>query len=137
MIDLWRFRNFILTSVIADLRLRFVRSKLGLLWSILHPLVQSTIYGLVLGEVLRARIVSADSKFAFPIYLMAGMAAWNLFTEIVNRCLTVFIEYASPMKKIIFPRLCLPMIVFGTALINQLLLLTAMFVVFLFFLLIK
>lgn len=129
---LWRFRYFIWASIIGELRARYARSRLGLFWSILHPLAQACIFALVLSELMGARIGGVDSKVAFPIYLMAGIAAWGLFSEIVNRCLSIFIEYAGPMKKIAFPRLCLPMIVFGGALINHLLLLAAVLIVFLF-----
>ncbi len=127
---LWRFRHFMWTSIVGDLRTRFVRSRLGLLWWILHPLAQATIFALVLGEVLSARIGGVDSKVAFPIYLMAGMAAWGLFSEIVNRCLSIFIEYAGPMKKIAFPRICLPLIIWGSALVNHLILLVVLVAVF-------
>lgn len=61
-------------SIIGELRSHYARSRLGLFWSILHPLAQATIFALVLGEVLGARIGGVDSKVAFLIYLMAGMA---------------------------------------------------------------
>ncbi|TIP36273.1 MAG: ABC transporter permease, partial [Mesorhizobium sp.] len=59
-------------------------------------------------------------------------AAWTLFSDILTRSMTVFIEQAPVMKKIAFPRLCLPLIVGGTALINHLLLLLALFIIFIF-----
>jgi lipopolysaccharide transport system permease protein len=130
---LWRYRHFILASILGELRGRFARSRLGLFWSILHPLAQATIFALVLAEVLGAKIGGVSNKAAYPIYLMAGMAAWGLFSEIMNRCLSVFIEYAGTMKKIAFPRICLPVIVLGNALVNHVLLLAAIAVVFLFF----
>ncbi len=82
---LWRYRHFVLTSILGDLRGRFVRSRLGLFWSILHPLAQATIFALVLAEVLGAKLAGIDNKAAYPIYLMAGMAAWGLFSEICDR----------------------------------------------------
>jgi homopolymeric O-antigen transport system permease protein len=130
---LWRYRYFMLTSIIGEFKGRFVRSRLGLFWSVVHPLAQAAIFALVLAEVLGAKIAGINDKAAYPIYLMAGLAAWGLFSEILNRCLTVFIDYASPMKKIAFPRICLPIIIWGSALVNQLLLLAAMIIVFLFF----
>ena len=87
----------------------------------------------MLSEVLQARLPKTDIPGAFPIYLLSGMAAWGLFSEILTRSMTVFIEQASVMKKIAFPRLCLPIILGGTALINHVLLLAAIFVVFVFF----
>ncbi|MCZ6861789.1 MAG: hypothetical protein O7I42_16190 [Alphaproteobacteria bacterium] len=78
---LWRFRHFILASIIGELKGRFARSRLGLLWSVLHPLAQATIFALVLGEVLGAKIGGIDNKAAYPIYLMSGLAAWSLFPK--------------------------------------------------------
>lgn len=100
---------------------------------ILNPLAQATIFALVLSEVMGARLPNIDNKAAYAIYLMAGTAAWGLFAEIMNRCTTVFIDYSNTLKKIAFPRLCLPLIVGGSALLNHLLLLAAIAVVFLFF----
>lgn len=129
---LWRYRHFIVASILGELKGRFARSRIGLFWSILHPLAQAIIFALVLAEVLGAKLGGVDVKAAYPIYLMAGLAAWGLFSEILNRCLTVFIDNAGVMKKIAFPRICLPVIVWGSALLNHVLLLAAIAVVFLF-----
>lgn len=131
--NLWAYRHFILSSIRGEFKGRFARSSLGGLWFVLHPLAQALIFSIVLSEVLLARLPRNDIPGAFPIYLLSGMAAWGLFSEILTRSMTVFIEQASVMKKIAFPRLCLPIILGGTALINHGLLLLAIFVVFLFF----
>jgi lipopolysaccharide transport system permease protein len=130
---LWRFRHFVVASILGELRRRFTRSRIGLMWSVLHPLGQATIFAIFLAEVLGTKIGGVENKAAYAIYLMAGLAAWGLFSDIVTRCLTVFIEHAEAMKKIAFPRICLPAIVIGNALLNHVLLLGAIVVVFLFF----
>ena len=130
---LWRYRHFIIASILGELRRRFARSRIGLVWSVLHPLAQATIFAVVLAEIISAKLPGVNNKGAYPIYLMSGMAAWGLFSEILGRCLTVFSDYAGPMKKIAFPRICLPVIVFGVALLNHILLLAAIIVVYLFF----
>lgn len=131
--SLWLYRHFMLSSIRGELQGRFVRSYLGGFWFVLHPMAQSLIFSIVLAEVMRARIPNMDSTVAYPIYLLSGMAAWSLFSEILNRSMTVFIEHATVLKKIAFPRLCLPIIVWGGAIINHLLLLLAIAVIFLFF----
>ncbi len=123
--SIWHYRHFIVSSILGELKGRFARSRLGLLWSVLHPLAQAAIFALVLSEVLGARLPGTDNAGAYPIYLISGLAAWTLFGEIVNRSLTVFIEYAGTLKKIAFPRICLPVIVWGGAMLNHLLLLAA------------
>ncbi len=131
--SVWRYRHFILASIRGELKGRFARSRLGAFWFILHPLAQAVIFSIVLAEVMRARMPNIDNQAAYPIYLLSGMAAWGLFSEILNRSIGIFIEQASAMKKIAFPRLCLPIIVWGGAIINHLLLLLAIAFIFLFF----
>ena len=126
---IWAYRNFILTSIRAEFKGRLARSSLGASWLILHPLAQAAVFAIVLSEVMPGRIPGVDSKGAYAIYLISGLAAWTLFAEIVNRCMSVFVEYASTLRKIAFPRLCLPVIVGGSALVNHLFLLVALLIV--------
>lgn len=93
---------------------------------IINPLVQAAMFALILSQVLSGRLPDmADNKLAYPIYLLSGMLAWNIFAEVITRCLTVFIENGNLLKKLVFPRICLPMIVTGSAIVNNLLLLGA------------
>lgn len=126
----WRFRHFIIASIRGELKARIVRSYLGAAWFILQPMAQALIFALVLSEVLGARLPQIENKAAYAIYVISGMAAWGLFSEIVNRCLTIFVDYSSSIKKIAFPRLCLPLIVLGSALINHAMVLGASMVLF-------
>jgi lipopolysaccharide transport system permease protein len=127
----WRYRHFILSSIHTEFRARVARSRLGAVWMIIHPLAQAAIFALILAEVMAAKLPGmVNSKFAYAIYLLSGMVAWSLFSEIVSRCLTVFIDNGNLLKKMAFPRINLPLIIAGSALINNLLLLLAVLVVF-------
>ena len=128
----WQYRHFIASSIKSEIKSRFVRSYFGAAWFILQPLAQSAIIALALSEVLAAKMPNMTNQAGYAIYLMAGMAAWSLFSEITNRCTTVFMDYSSTLKKIAFPRLCLPIIVGGVALINHLMLIIAVIVVYAF-----
>jgi len=128
--NLWAYRNFVFSSIRNDLVSRFARSKLGGLWMIINPLAQVAIYVLILSNVLSAKLPGIGNKYAYAIYLMAGLLAWALFNEIVSRCLSLFIEQGNLMKKMQFPRITLPAIVVGSSLLNNGFLLAAMFGVF-------
>jgi len=127
--SVWDYRYFIISSIKSEFLGRFARSKLGALWAILNPLAQAMIFALVLGQVMGAKLGGGASNAAYPVYLMAGIAAWGLFSEILNRSANIFIEYSGMMKKIVFPKISLPLIVWGSALINHILLLLAIVVV--------
>lgn len=126
----WRFRFYIFGAVLNVFRARFARSRLGAAWIILNPLALIAVYALVLSSVLAAKLPGIDNQFSFAIYLTAGILAWTLFTDILTRCLTLFIENANLLKKVVFPRISLPLIVAAVALIDNLLLLLAIFLLF-------
>lgn len=130
MRSIWAYRYFILSSIKNELRVRFVRSKLGALWMIIHPLMQVLIFATILSEVLSAKLPGIDNKYGYALYLMAGTLCWSMFSETVGRCVTLFVDSGNLMKKMAFPRICLPFITGGTMLVNNLLLLLAIFAVF-------
>lgn len=127
---IWRYRYFILSSIKNDLRARFIRSKLGAVWMIIHPLAQVLIFALILSEVLAAKLPGVSGKFAYALYLLGGMLGWTMFSETINKFVNLFIENGNLMRKMAFPRICLPLIAAGTMVVNNLLLMLAMFLVF-------
>lgn len=127
---LWAYRYFILSSIKNDLKMRFVRSKLGALWMIIHPLMQVLIFATILSEVLSAKLPGINNKYAYALYLMSGTLCWSMFSETSSKCVSLFVDSGNLMKKMAFPRICLPFIVGGTMLVNNVLLLVAIFVVF-------
>lgn len=128
--SIWAYRYFIFTSIKNELQARFVRSKFGGIWMIIHPLMQVLIYAIILSEVLSAKLQGVTSKYGYALYLLAGMLFWTLFSETVGKCLTLFVDNGNLMRKIAFPRICLPIIAAGTTLVNNLMLAVAIFGVF-------
>ena len=127
--SLWAYRFFIISSIKTEYQTRFTRSKLGLLWMVIQPLSMVLIYSLILSQIMTAKLPGVATQYAYPVYLLSGMVAWTLFSEVLNRCLNIFIENANLLKKLSFPKMTLPIIVIGSAMINFCLLLFIMFIV--------
>jgi len=115
---LWNYRGFILGSVKREFQIKYRNSLLGAAWNIINPLSMVLVYTLIFSHIMKSRLPGEDSEFAFSIYLCAGMLTWGLFAEIAARSQTTFIENANLLKKISFPRLCLPAIVILSSLLN-------------------
>ena len=126
----WRYRYFISSSIRTELRIKFVRSRLGGLWMILNPLAQVLIFAFILSAVLSAKLPGITNRYAYAIYLMAGTLGWSLFADIVTRCLTLFIDNGNTLKKLAFPKIALPLVVVGSAVVNNLLLFVAILLIF-------
>ena len=115
---LWAYRGFILGSVQREFQSKYQRSMLGATWTVLNPLAMIVVYTVIFSQVMRAKLPGVDSTFGYSIYLCAGILTWGLFAEITTRGQNIFIENANLIKKLSFPRLCLPLALLGTALLN-------------------
>jgi lipopolysaccharide transport system permease protein len=128
---LWAYRGFITGSVKREFQAKYQNSILGAAWNVINPLSMILVYTLIFSKVMKSRMPGESSEFSFSIYLCAGLLTWGLFVEITSRAQTVFLENANLLKKVSFPRLCLPTIVVLNALLNF----AIVFTLFLIFLL--
>lgn len=130
--SIWSYRGFISGSVKREFQSRYRNSLLGAAWTVLNPLAMIVVYTVIFSQVMRTRLPGTDNSFAYSIYLCAGVLTWGLFAEIVGRGQNVFLEHANLIKKISFPRICLPIIVVLNAGVNFAIIF-GLFVLFLIF----
>ena len=114
----YSYRAFIAGSILREFQSKYRNSLLGAVWNILNPLAMITVYTVIFSQIMRAKLPGVDSTFAYSVYLCAGVLTWGLFSEITSRCLQIFLDNANLIKKLNFPRMCLPIIVVGSALLN-------------------
>lgn len=115
---LWRYRGFILSNVKREFQLKYRNSLLGAAWTVINPLAMITVYTVVFSRVMHSRLPGIEGGFAYSIFLCAGILTWGLFAELSNRLAVVFIENANLIKKINFPRICLPVGIALSCLLN-------------------
>lgn len=115
---LWAYRGFIFGHVKREFQLKYSNSLLGAAWTVLNPLAMILVYTVIFSQVMHARLPSVVSSFGYSIYLCAGVLSWGLFAEITTRSQNMFLDNANLLKKITFPRLCLPVTIIANALVN-------------------
>ncbi|HDL6962199.1 TPA: ABC transporter permease [Yersinia enterocolitica] len=118
LLAIYRYRGFILGSVKREFQVKYQKSMLGATWLVLQPLSMILVYTLVFSQVMKSRLPGDTGTFSYSIYLCIGIITWGLFAEIVSRGQNVFIENAGLLKKLSFPRICLPIVVVLSAVIN-------------------
>lgn len=116
--SIWRYRGFVIGSIKREFQSKYRNSLLGAAWTVLNPLAMIIVYTVIFSQVMGNRLAGSSSPFAYSIYLCAGVLTWGLFAEITGRSQSVFLENANLIKKLQFPRICLPIIVVLNALIN-------------------
>jgi lipopolysaccharide transport system permease protein len=130
--SVWTYRGFILASVRRDFQARYRNSLLGGAWMVLNPLATIAIYTIIFSQLMQPRLPGAGGAFSYTIHLCTGIITWGLFSEIISRLQNVFLDNANLIKKINFPRLCLPAVTVLGAVLNFMIVFL-LFVGFLFF----
>ncbi|NLG96475.1 MAG: ABC transporter permease [Chloroflexi bacterium] len=119
---LWQHRFLLQQMIRRDIGQRYRGSYMGMLWSLINPLIMLLIYTFVFSVVFNARWRPTDEVVPlgeFAITLFAGLIPFNLFSEVVNRSPGIIFSYPNYVKKVIFPLEILPVMITGTALFTS------------------
>lgn len=116
--DVLRFRTFVLGSVRRDIEAQFKGSLLGAAWLFLQPLAMIAVYTLVFANVMHNRMAGVSGTYGYSIYLCAGVLTWGYFAESLGKLQMVFVQNGNLLKKVAFPRICLPLIALGSTTFN-------------------
>jgi ABC-type polysaccharide/polyol phosphate export permease len=96
--DLVRYRELFANLFRRDFQAKYKGSLLGVLWSLLNPLVLLGVYLLVFGLIFPSKIPH------YPLYLLAGLASWIFFATSLQSASRSLIDSAELIKKVRFPR---------------------------------
>jgi ABC-2 type transport system permease protein len=77
--SLIRHRDLIWALVVRDLRVRYKRSTLGLVWTMLQPLLTMSVMVVVFSTVFRFDVPN------YPVYCLAGILFWNFFSALIRK----------------------------------------------------
>lgn len=97
---LWNNRKMLWELAVNDCRARFSSSMLGVVWTVLQPLVNMLVIWLVFQVGFRSTPIAADVPFI--VWYMPAFVAWNYFQESTSQVSGSMIEYSYLVKKVNF-----------------------------------
>lgn len=115
--------------LLKSFRVRYRNMALGVLWSIISPLVMLGVLAFVFTYVYP----STDTKVHFPVFLLIGLVHFNAFGRLIPAATISIIEHSSILKKVAFPRIIVPLAVLTAQLIDVAILLALLLVFTLIF----
>jgi ABC-2 type transport system permease protein len=110
--ELGRAREILSNLVRKEVKVQYKGSLLGVAWSILNPILYLAVFSVVTTVVLPRGIPN------FPVYLLSGLLAWNLFSGAVSMSARSVVDNGNLVNKVYFPREVLPLASLGTALVD-------------------
>ena len=94
----YKYRFLMQQLVTKDIKLKYRRSILGYLWSILNPLMIMVIMVIVFSNMFRSDIEN------FPVYLIIGQTLFNFMSESTNQAIGSITGNAALLKKTYVPK---------------------------------
>ncbi len=124
--DFKRFSPLLLNLASRDIKVKYRRSVLGIMWSILNPLLTMLVLTKVFGLLLKVQVEN------FATYYIVGSSLWSFFSESTSLALTSILGGSSLIKKVYIPKYIFPLEKCIFALINFAFSLIAVVLVMLF-----
>lgn len=99
---LMKYKPLLGRLVERDLKVKYRRSVLGYLWSLLNPLLMMVVMSAVFSYMFRYDIPN------YPIYLITGQIIFTFFSEATTMAMDSVIGNASLIKKVYVPKYIFP-----------------------------
>jgi len=105
--------KFVIKELTArEIKRKYSRSMLGIVWSVLNPLLSMIVISLVFTRLLDRSIEN------FPIFYLCGFLLWELFTTSTKSAMTTFVDNKPMLIKVKLPMQIFVLVKVYTALIN-------------------
>ena len=89
-----KYRFLLQELVLRDIKLKYRRSVLGILWSLLNPLLTMAVISIVFSKLFRFELPN------YHIYVLTGLVVFNFHSEATTTAMNAVISNSSLIKKI-------------------------------------
>lgn len=120
-----KYCNLINELVNRDIKKKYRRSILGILWSMLNPLLMMLITAMVFSNLFRFEIKN------FALYLLTGQIIFTFYAEATNFAMGSILENGHLIKKVYVPKYLFPLSRVTSSAVNLLFTLPAMLAIIL------
>ncbi|MDY2814118.1 MAG: ABC transporter permease [Dorea sp.] len=93
-----KFQPLLQELIARDIKIKYRRSVLGVLWTLLNPLFMMIILSVVFSNLFKFDIEN------FPLYILSGQVIFNFFNDSTTSAMSAIINNASLIKKVYVPK---------------------------------
>ena len=98
-----KYKYLLVNLITRDFRVKYRRSVLGVLWSMLNPMLMVLVLNAVFSRVFRYQIEN------FALYLISGQTIFNFFNEATSGAIFSIVEASALIKKVYIPKYLFPL----------------------------
>lgn len=97
-VELYQYRDLLRSLVQRDLTVRYKRSALGFVWTMLNPLLTMVVMTIVFSYFFRFDVEH------YPVYLLSGMLLWTFFSQSTTQAMHNLVWGGGLSNKIYIPK---------------------------------
>ena len=112
MRNLLRYRDLVSALVARELKVRYRRSAIGFVWTMLQPLLTMLVLHLVFSNLFRFDLPG------YPVYALAGILFWNFFSQSIVSSMNSLRGNAQLLQKLPVPKAVFPLATVISGVIN-------------------
>lgn len=112
LVEVYRYRELLKNLVITELKLRYRRSILGLLWTMLNPLLMMIVLSVVFSTIMRFNVKD------YAVLLLSGLLPWTFVGQSISLALMSVVSKGSLLKKVYIPKALIPLASVLACLVN-------------------
>ena len=124
--ELLRYRDLVGALVSRDLKVRYRRSAIGFVWTMLQPLLMMLVLQTVFSTLFQAKSVEVPQNY--EIYVLAGILFWNFFSQSIVASMNSLRGNAQLLQKLPVPKAVFPLATVLSGLVNLVFALLPLFV---------
>lgn len=125
MLEVYRYRDLVRALVARELKVRYRRSAIGFLWTMLQPLLTMLVLQLVFSQIFAIRLTYGN----YPIFALAGILFWNFFSQSIVASMNSLRGNAQLLQKLPVPKTVFPLATVISGVINLLFALVPLFAI--------
>jgi len=128
--DLWRYRELFYILSWRDLKVRYKQTVIGVVWSVLRPLLTMLIFTFVFGRIANFK---PPDGVEYAVLVFAGLLPWQFFAAGLTEASNSLIGNERLISKVYFPRMIIPAASVITSLVDFFISLCLMFILMIWF----
>ena len=125
MLDVYRYRDLVRALVARELKVRYRRSAIGFLWTMLQPLLTMLVLQLVFSQIFAVRLTYGN----YPIFALAGILFWNFFSQSIVASMNSLRGNAQLLQKLPVPKAVFPLATVISGVVNLVFALVPLFAI--------
>ena len=114
MLELFRYRDLVLALVGRELKVRYRRSAIGFLWTMLQPLLMMLVLKVVFSSLFRVQLLKGN----YAVFALSGILFWNFFSQSIVTAMNSLRGNAHLLRKVPVPNSVFPVATVLSGVVN-------------------